>query len=379
MAPVKFGLFKARSRDQQDQPSTENLLKSSHSIDQAGAPSSPIPSTSKGLVEDLSPLDFAILNLDDDDDEDISEGNVSRRGSECSKVEDANVNYRQLQNPSLTSTSTLDDLDQIHIYDEPATQIDAASTSYDANSSQFDVDASQFDVNSSEFDVTSQYEINSQFDASSIAPSEDLSVYCAMLKKPKKSRSKEQQLRDIDMWQASNIEVMQNLLNRSGTLDEQIKWEAIATSRGLCTLTDSCTCDDCTGAKYLAGVTDGDGGLGTAPLFNAINQIKWEAIATSRGLCTLTDSCTCDDCTGAKYLAGVTDGDGGLGTAPLFNAINQIKWEAIATSRGLCTLTDSCTCDDCTGAKYLAGVTDGDGGLGTAPLFNAINVGCQIQ
>ncbi|XP_045508370.1 uncharacterized protein LOC123704121 isoform X2 [Colias croceus] len=251
MAPVKFGLFKARSRDQQEQPSTENLLKSSHSIDQAGTPGSPIPSTSKGIVDDLSPLDFAILNLDDDDDD---------------------INYRQLQNPSLTSTSTLDDLDQIHIYDDPATQYDGASTSYDANSSQFDMNSSQFDINASEYDVnSSQFDINSQFDESSIAPSEDLSVYCAMLKKPKKSRSKEQQLRDTDMWQASNIEVMQNLLNRSGTLDEQIKWEAIATARGLCTLTDSCTCDDCTGAKYLAGVTDGDGGLGAAPLFSAIS------------------------------------------------------------------------------------------------------------
>lgn len=31
MAPVKFGLFKARSRDYQEQPSTENLLHSSNS------------------------------------------------------------------------------------------------------------------------------------------------------------------------------------------------------------------------------------------------------------------------------------------------------------------------------------------------------------
>ncbi|XP_038217719.1 uncharacterized protein LOC119836463 [Zerene cesonia] len=272
MAPVKFGLFKARSRDQQEQPSTENLLKSNNSIDQAGTPSSPIPSTSKGIVDDLSPLDFAILNLDDDDD-DLSDAKPNpRRGSDCSQVDPTQINYRQLQNPSLTSTSTLDDLDQIHIYDEPATHYDGASTSYDADSSQFDVNSSQFDVNSSDFDAnSSQFDINSQFDASSIAASEDLSVYCAMLKKPKKSRSKEQQLRDIDMWQASNIEVMQNLLNRSGTLDEQIKWEAIATARGLCTLTDSCTCDDCTGAKYLAGVTDGDGGLGAAPLFSAIS------------------------------------------------------------------------------------------------------------
>lgn len=57
----------------------------------------------------------------------------------------------------------------------------------------------------------------------------------------------------------------QNLLRKSGTVDEQLKWEAIATARGLCTLTDNCTCGDCKGCKYLAGVADGDGGLGAAP------------------------------------------------------------------------------------------------------------------
>ncbi|CAF4741752.1 unnamed protein product [Pieris macdunnoughi] len=238
MAPIKFGLFKARSRDQQEQPSTENLLQSSHSIDQAGTPDSPIPSTSKGLVEDLSPLDFAELNLNDTDDD----------------------------NPSLTSTSTLN---ENHIC-EPSTHR-VASTSYDAHSSQLDINSSQFDINSSQFDIdSSQYDIN--FDASSITPSEDLSVYCAMMKKPKKSRSKEQHLRDIGMWQATNIEVMQNLLYRSGTLDEQIKWEAIATARGLCTLTDNCTCADCSGAKYMAGIIDDDGGdMATAPLLSALN------------------------------------------------------------------------------------------------------------
>lgn len=54
----------------------------------------------------------------------------------------------------------------------------------------------------------------------------------------------------------------QNLLSRSGTLDEQIKWEAIATARGLCTLKDNCTCGDCGRAKFLAGMNDGDGGMG---------------------------------------------------------------------------------------------------------------------
>ncbi|XP_047523956.1 uncharacterized protein LOC125062227 isoform X2 [Pieris napi] len=249
MAPIKFGLFKARSRDQQEQPSTENLLQSSNSIDQAGSPDSPIPSTSKGLEEDLSPLDFAELNLNDDD-----------------------MNYRHFQNPSLTSTATLN---ENHINDEPATHRDA-STSYDAHSSQLDINSSQFDINSSQFDInSSQYDINydaSEFDASSIAPSEDLSVYCAMMKKPKKSRSKEQHLRDIGMWQATNIEVMQNLLNRRGTLDEQIKWEAIATARGLCTLTDNCTCADCSGAKYMSGISEDDGGMAAAPLLSALNM-----------------------------------------------------------------------------------------------------------
>lgn len=48
-----------------------------------------------------------------------------------------------------------------------------------------------------------------QFDETSIAASEDLSVYCRTLKKTKKIRSKEEkQLRDLDMWQASNVEVM---------------------------------------------------------------------------------------------------------------------------------------------------------------------------
>lgn len=49
-----------------------------------------------------------------------------------------------------------------------------------------------------------------QFDETSIAPSEDLSVYCGTMKKPKKSKSKEEkQLRDFVMWRASNVEVMQ--------------------------------------------------------------------------------------------------------------------------------------------------------------------------
>ncbi|KAL0809826.1 hypothetical protein ABMA28_011318 [Loxostege sticticalis] len=253
MAPVKFGLFKARSREQ-EQPSTENLL---HSAEHVMAPSSPIPSTSYGAAEELSPADISALNIDSDDEDIISEHTSPvRRASYISQIEDANMNYHPLRNASIdaTSTSTLhdEDVDQIQLYaDLESTlaleqDLDNASTSCDANSLQFD--------------------------ETSLAASEDLSVYCGTLKKPKKTKSKEEkQLRDADMWQASNIEVMENLLSRSGTLDEQIKWEAIATARGLCTLTDSCTCGDCTRAKYLAGVTDGDGGLGAAPLFSAIS------------------------------------------------------------------------------------------------------------
>ncbi|XP_037302093.1 uncharacterized protein LOC119192378, partial [Manduca sexta] len=181
-----------------------------------------------------------------DSDDEGSPTTPVRRPSETSTVDEAQVNYQVLRNhpsPDETSTSTLGEDFKSYKVNLPK-EIDDASTTYDANSILFD--------------------------ETSIAPSE-MSVYCGTLKK-KKTRSKEEkQLRDFDMWQASNVEVMQNLLSRSGTLDEQIKWEAIATARGLCTLTDSCTCGDCTGAKYLAGVADGDGGLGAAPLFNAIS------------------------------------------------------------------------------------------------------------
>ncbi|XP_045457773.1 uncharacterized protein LOC123667993 [Melitaea cinxia] len=245
MAPAKFGLFKTRSRDHPEQPSTENLLQSSQSNDNVNTPDSPVPSTSKGIMgnDDFFSSDiFSLLNLDDDDDE-----VKSRAASLSSKIEEQKIAYENLQNQSTgTSTVTLEDDDQV--YDQPESTLtfdDDASTSYDANSLQFD--------------------------ETSITASNDDSLYCSMLKKPKKSKSKDQQLTDLDMWQASNIEVMENLLNRSGSLDEQIKWEAIATARGLCTLTDSCTCPDCTGVTYLAGVTDGDGGLGVAPILSAIN------------------------------------------------------------------------------------------------------------
>ncbi|CAH2245629.1 uncharacterized protein LOC120625351 [Pararge aegeria] len=254
MAPTKFGLFKGRSRDQPEPPSMENLLESNTEVVHYEPPDSPVPSTSKGFIgnKDLLPADiFSILSIDDDDDDEILFGSheKSRPASQCSKLDEQQGDYLQFQNQSSgTSMSTLEDIDRMSdMRDEPDTMAlnDDASTTYDANSLQLD--------------------------ESSITESEDMSMYCAMLKKPKKSRSKEQQLTDFDMWQASNIQVMQNLLTRSGTLDEQIKWEAIATARGLCTLTDSCACDDCTGAKFLAGVTDGDGGMGAAPLLTAIS------------------------------------------------------------------------------------------------------------
>ncbi|XP_050358936.1 uncharacterized protein LOC126779129 [Nymphalis io] len=249
MAPTKFGIFKTRSRDQTEQPSTENLLQTSPSNDTVNTPDSPVPSTSKGIVSSddfFSPELLSVLNIDDDDDDFICD-EETRRASLSSKIEEQRILYENFQNQSTgTSTMTLEDEEQS--YDKAETTLpldDDASTSYDANSLQFD--------------------------ESSITASNDVSMYCAMMKKPKKSKSKDQQLTDLDMWQASNVEVLENLLNRSGSLDEQIKWEAIATARGLCTLTDSCTCTDCTGVTYLAGVTDGDGGIGVAPLFSAIN------------------------------------------------------------------------------------------------------------
>ncbi|XP_049882441.1 uncharacterized protein LOC126378291 [Pectinophora gossypiella] len=254
MAPSKFGLFKARSRDQADQPSTENLLQTSNSSDNGnlGPPGSPIPSTSKGLTEDLTPEDISDLNIDSEDDEVSEKRTPVRRRSLSSRADDSQVNYHPLKNQTSTDATSTLTLHEDQPYDELGSTLafeidnDGASTSADCNSIQMD-------------DL-------------SVAPSEDISVYCGTMKKPKKSRSKEEkQLRDLDMWQASNVEVMQNLLSRSGTLDEQIKWEAIATARGLCTLTDSCTCPDCKRAKYLTGVTDGDGGLGAAPLFSAIS------------------------------------------------------------------------------------------------------------
>ncbi|CAG5053284.1 unnamed protein product [Parnassius apollo] len=231
MAPVKFGLFKARSRDHQEQPSTENLLQSSNSID--NVPGSPIPSTSKGLQESVSTISISMLSLDSDEDDIDDEFFKSQTSIDAASTRMINDDFDHLEHYELDGMHQHQNLEQ-----------DPDGTSCDANSSELDV--------------------------ASITASE-LSTYCASLKKPKKNRSKEErQLRDLGMWRASNIEVMQNLLSRSGTLDEQIKWEAIATARGLCTLTDSCTCHDCTTAKYLAGVADGDGGLGAAPLFGAL-------------------------------------------------------------------------------------------------------------
>ncbi|XP_026736369.1 uncharacterized protein LOC113499956 [Trichoplusia ni] len=244
MAPVKFGLFKARSREYQEQPSTENLLYTSNSSDHLGTPSSPVPSTSKCLPENTAEL--AEVHNDSEEDELSQKIAPTRRISECSRLEDSQMNYQPLKNQASTDATSVSTLNSDEEDQEKTAIDDDASTTCDV--------------------------LSLQFDETSIAASEDLSVYCGTLKKTKKLRIKEEkQLRDFDMWQASNVEVMQRLLSKSGTLDEQIKWEAIATARGLCILKDSCTCDDCTRAKYLAGVTDGDGGLGAAPLFSAIS------------------------------------------------------------------------------------------------------------
>ncbi|XP_014356801.2 uncharacterized protein LOC106709497 [Papilio machaon] len=251
MAPVKFGLFKARSKDHQEQPSTENLLQDNNS--NYNVPGSPVPSTSKGLQEDLSPGSISMLTLDsDDDDDDLpSERNSPvRRGSDACRM-DAQINYELLKSQTSIGdvSSHFNEYDEVEQYEMEELQ----------QSIDLDPDGTSCDANSSEFDITS-------------ITASDLSIYCASLKKPKKSKSKEeQQMRDFGMWQASNIEVMQNLLSRSGTTDEQIKWEAIATARGLCTLTDTCTCSDCTPAKYLVGFNDGDAGMAATPLFSAIS------------------------------------------------------------------------------------------------------------
>ncbi|XP_037969257.2 uncharacterized protein LOC105389906 isoform X5 [Plutella xylostella] len=257
MAPGKFGLFKTRSRDQPEQPSTENLLQHSSSGDTLATPGSPIPSTSRTTPEELAEMEMAAFRGLQGDDQDCNQNALALRRASGDSIGETQINYQELQNDSATdatSTSTfaedfLDETLQLEDDIHPAMLNldldDGASTSADANSLQFD--------------------------ELSMAPSEDLSIHCSALKRPKKSRSKEeQQMRDFDMWQASNVEVMENLLSRRCPLDEQIKWEAIATSRGLCTLTDICTCNDCRRAKYLAEVTDGDGGMGAAPLFNAI-------------------------------------------------------------------------------------------------------------
>lgn len=92
----------------------------------------------------------------------------------------------------VVDTSTIGDEDLLTLDDEDEKSTlalesdqDGASTSCDANSLQFD--------------------------EMSIAPSEDLSVYCGHIKKTKKNRSKEEEklLRDFCMWRASNVEVMQ--------------------------------------------------------------------------------------------------------------------------------------------------------------------------
>lgn len=61
------------------------------------------------------------------------------------------------------------------------------------------------------------------------------------------------------------IFLAQHILSPSGTVNEQIKWEAIATARGICTLKERCTCGDCAPAIIhpdAAAAEDGDSGLG---------------------------------------------------------------------------------------------------------------------
>lgn len=111
------------------------------------------------------------------------------------------ISYKLLERQSsldLSPTSTFldDELDEIISSEEHELQDfrgfefhnlndDGASTSCDANSIQFD-------------------------ETVSMTASDDISIHCGAIKRPKKSRSKEeQQLRDFDMWQATNIEVMQ--------------------------------------------------------------------------------------------------------------------------------------------------------------------------
>ncbi|XP_012551914.1 uncharacterized protein LOC105842586 isoform X1 [Bombyx mori] len=247
MAPTKFGLFKGRSRDNQEQPSTENLLQSSQSTERVQTPDSPIPSTSKGITVDSAFAELSMLNLDSDDEYSPQQDVTTRRISDSSKLDEPQLSYHILNNPSSPDATTTSTLDCDVSPDATRDIDDTASTTYDANSIQFD--------------------------ETSIAASEDTSVYCTTLKKKKKKNKlkMEQHRRDLGMWKASNVEVMKNLLNKSGNVDEQIKWEAIATARGLCTLTDNCTCGDCTRAKFLVGMADGDGGLGAAPIFNAIS------------------------------------------------------------------------------------------------------------
>ncbi|XP_063370638.1 uncharacterized protein LOC134658962 [Cydia amplana] len=267
MAPVKFGLFKTRSRDQQEQPSTENLLQDSTSSELA-TPGSPIPSTSKGQSADAdfySP-DISVLHLDSDDedldsdDEDVRVYFHNNRTLVARKSDDSRTKRKSLDADFYShSTPTMSRLESDD--DDNCPQMNYQHLT---NQSSIDHD----DTLPIDDDATSCDANSIQFDETSLAPSEDLSVYCLTKKKNLRSAKEVQQLRDLDMWRASDVEVMQNLLSRSGNLNEQFKWEAIATARGLCTLTDNCACTDCARAKYLAGMADGDGGMSAAPLLS---------------------------------------------------------------------------------------------------------------
>ncbi|XP_012551915.1 uncharacterized protein LOC105842586 isoform X2 [Bombyx mori] len=198
MAPTKFGLFKGRSRDNQEQPSTENLLQSSQSTERVQTPDSPIPSTSKGITVDSAFAELSMLNLDSDDEYSPQQDVTTRRISDSSKLDEPQLSYHILNNPSSPDATTTSTLDCDVSPDATRDIDDTASTTYDANSIQFD--------------------------ETSIAASEDTSVYCTTLKKKKKKNKlkMEQHRRDLGMWKASNVEVMKMRGDVAGALPPRL-------------------------------------------------------------------------------------------------------------------------------------------------------------
>lgn len=63
-----------------------------------GPPSSPIPSTSKGVLDDAASADLADLNIDSEDDDTISQQKiVTRRVSDTSRLEDSQLQPRAVK------------------------------------------------------------------------------------------------------------------------------------------------------------------------------------------------------------------------------------------------------------------------------------------